>query len=95
VFRLVAPAEHPDDVRVAPIAEPARVTRYEAAPVPEPGREVAPSVVVAPPWSGYDTDTAAEIARRVRSADDATKAVVLLYEEHHKRRLSVLDAARA
>jgi hypothetical protein len=105
VLRLVAPAEHPDDVRVAPIAEPARVSRYEAAPVPEsepalepapePEPDVAPSIVVRPPWSGYDSDSATEIAKRVRSADDATKAVVLLYEEHHKRRLTVLDAARA
>ena len=46
-----------------------------------------------PPWEGYDSDSAAEIVRRVRAADDATKAVVLLYEGHHKGRRTVLDAA--
>jgi hypothetical protein len=73
---------------------PAHVSR-DAAPVASfgPARDVRASVEVQPPWEGYDSDSAAEIVRRVRGADDATKAVVLLYEGHHKGRRTVLDAA--
>ena len=35
---------------------------------------------------------AAEIAQRVRGGDAATKAVVRLYEQTHKKRKSVLSA---
>ena len=46
------------------------------------------------PWDGYDAHTAAEIIKRVRATDEATKAVVLLYERGHKGRTSVIRAAR-
>jgi hypothetical protein len=95
VLARVGPGTHPDDVRVAPIAEPAPVSpEVSTVAAYEPAREVVTRVKVRPPWAGYDSDTATEIARRVRGADDATKAVVLLYEEHHRRRSTVLDAAR-
>lgn len=114
VLRLIRPEEHPDDVRVRPIARgevprdpvaartaadaelhrlPARrrttAPRAPAPRVPAPSRNGP----VKPPWEGYDSDSATEIVRRVRGADDATKAVVLLYEGHHKGRRTVLDAA--
>jgi hypothetical protein len=46
------------------------------------------------PFDGYDKLRAPEIVDRVRSADDATKAVVRLYESTHKKRKSVLAATR-
>ena len=45
------------------------------------------------PWSGYDTQPAAAIVARIRAADEATKAVALLYERGHKGRVSVIRAA--
>ena len=42
------------------------------------------------PWSGYDTQPAAAIVARIRAADEATKAVTLLYERGHKGRASVI-----
>jgi hypothetical protein len=109
-LRLIRPEEHPDDVRVRPLARgevprdpvaartaadaeaPRRLATAPRAPTP---RVPAPSRngPVKPPWEGYDSDSAAEIVRRVRGADDATKAVVLLYEGHRKGRRTVLDAA--
>lgn len=109
-LRLVRPEVHPDDIRVRPIArdeEPrdpvaARTAADAAARRPPRRPMLAPSVPapgsngpVKPPWEGYDSDSAAEIVRRVRGANDATKAVVLLYEGHRKRRRTVLDAAYA
>ena len=47
------------------------------------------------PWDGYGTMKAAAIVTRVRSSDDATKAVVRLYEQTHKKRKSILDATAA
>ncbi|HEV3000072.1 MAG TPA: hypothetical protein VGW75_04965 [Solirubrobacteraceae bacterium] len=44
------------------------------------------------PWDGYDKLRAPEIVARVRESDDATKAVVRLYEQTHKKRKSVLAA---
>ena len=44
------------------------------------------------PFEGYDQLRAPEIVARVRESDDATKAVVRLYEQTHKKRKSVLAA---
>ena len=44
------------------------------------------------PFDGYDKMKAADIVDRLRSGDDATKAVVRLYEQTHKKRKSVLAA---
>jgi hypothetical protein len=91
VLRLVLPEEHPDDVRVRPIAHDEVPRPAPTAPAPSSNGPVG----VQPPWEGYDSDSAAEIVQRVHAADDATKAVVLLYEGHRKRRRTVLDAAHA
>ncbi len=45
------------------------------------------------PWPRYDEHSAAEVIKRVRSGDEATRAVVLLYERTHKARKSVITAA--
>lgn len=59
-----------------------------------PADDVNGSVTVDAPWPGYDGDTAAAIAQRLRDADTATKAVVALYERANKNRTTVLRAAR-
>ena len=59
------------------------------------GEDGHAAVGVMMPWKGYEVQPAAEIVARVRKADEATKAVVLLYEQGHKSRATVLRAARA
>ena len=44
------------------------------------------------PWEGYDQMRANKIVSRLRSAHDATHAVVRLYEQQGKARSSVLAA---
>jgi hypothetical protein len=44
------------------------------------------------PWDGYGRMKAPDIVDRVGSADQATKAVVRLYEQTHRKRKSILDA---
>jgi hypothetical protein len=61
---------------------------YEAGPADDVGAEVH----VDAPWDGYDRMRAADIVARLRSADDATRAVVRLYEQQGKARSSVLAA---
>jgi hypothetical protein len=74
--------------------EPAHVSR-EAETVASfgPADDPSPNLEVLAPWPGYDDQPAAEILKRVRAADEATRAVVLLYERGHKRRASVVKAA--
>jgi hypothetical protein len=57
-----------------------------------PASDVGSALTVDEPWSGYDGQPASAIASRVRSADTATKAVVRLYEQQHKKRATVLRA---
>src|SRR3954462_2033867 len=74
--------------------EPTHVSR-EAETVASfgPADDPAATIDVQAPWSGYDDQPAAEIAKRVRAAYEATKAVVLLYERGRKSRSSVIRAA--
>src|SRR3954447_15163524 len=58
-----------------------------------PADDPAATIDVQAPWSGYDDQPAAEIVKRVRAADEARKAVVLLYERGRKSRSSVIRAA--
>ncbi len=99
--RATAPAAAPAASPPAPEAErlgerPAHVSR-EAAPVASfgPAGDAQASLSVQAPWKGYELQPAPDIIARVRGADEATKAVVLLYEQQHKRRTTVLKAARA
>jgi hypothetical protein len=61
---------------------------YESGPADDVGAEVH----VDAPWEGYDRMRAADIVARLRAADDATRAVVRLYEQQGKARSSVLAA---
>ena len=58
-----------------------------------PVGDPSPNLTVQAPWDGYDAHPAAEVIKRVRAADEATKTVVLLYERGHKGRASVIRAA--
>jgi len=60
-----------------------------------PGDDPGSVVEVQAPWAGYDEHSAAEVVKRVRAGDEATRAVVLLYERGHKRRKSVIAAAES
>jgi hypothetical protein len=62
---------------------------YEAGPADDVGA----AIHVEAPWEGYDQMKAAEIVKRLRSANDATRAVARLYERQGKARASVLAAA--
>jgi hypothetical protein len=55
-------------------------------------RQADREVHVDTPWDGYDRMRAADIVDRLRVADDATRAVVRLYERQGKARSSVLAA---
>jgi hypothetical protein len=97
-----APAPPPDpapEPAPAPEAEllgeePAHVTRGDETVASfGPADDPAPTLHVQAPWDDYDAQPAAEIAKRVRTADEATKAVVLLYERGHKARASIIRAA--
>jgi hypothetical protein len=79
----------PSEEELAPShvdSEPALA--YEAGPADDVGAEVH----VDAPWDGYDGMRAADIVARLRAADEATRAVVRLYEQHGKARSSVLAA---
>ncbi len=58
-----------------------------------PAADVGAAVHVEAPWEGYDRMKAAEIVKRLRSANDSTRAVVRLYERQGKARSTVLGAA--
>ncbi|HUR86393.1 MAG TPA: hypothetical protein VMY78_13710 [Solirubrobacteraceae bacterium] len=94
-----APDPSPDPPPIAVVPEP---TRGQAARIREARREAettedSPGAVIRvdEPWSGYKQMKAPEIIDRLRVADDATKAVVLLFESGHRKRKTVLEAARA
>jgi hypothetical protein len=79
----------PDAEELAPRhvdSEPALA--YEAGPADDVGAEVH----VDAPWEGYDQMRAADIVTRLKRSDDATRAVVRLYEQQGKARSSVLAA---
>ncbi len=93
------PDPDPDPPPIAAVPEP---TRGQAARIREQRREAeatedSPGAVVRvdEPWPGYKKMKAPEIIDRLRVADDATKAVVLMYESGHRKRKTVLEAARA
>jgi hypothetical protein len=64
------------------------VVAYESGPADDVGAQVH----VDAPWDGYDRMRAADIVDRLRAADEATRAVVRLYEAQGKARSSVLAA---
>jgi hypothetical protein len=85
---LDLPAPEPTRADAARVREEQR----EAETTPEsPGAEVR----VGEPWAGYRAMTAPDVVDRLRVADEATRAVVRLYESTHRRRKTVLAATEA
>jgi hypothetical protein len=91
--RRTRPAAPP----VAPAPEPAPEPHVSEEPETVasfgPADTPGATIEVEPPWPNYDNHSAAEVVKRVRSGDEATRAVVLLYERTHKARKSVITAA--
>jgi hypothetical protein len=66
-----------------------REEQREAETTPEsPGAEIR----VDEPWEGYRAMTAPDVVDRLRVADDATKAIVRLFESTHRKRKTILAA---
>lgn len=79
-------------------AVPELAPRHVEVPVEEvasfgPPSDAGPQIVVEEPWSNYDRMSAQDVIDRLRAADEATKAAVLLYERQHKNRKTVAAAA--
>jgi hypothetical protein len=92
-----APAVDEDPPPIAVVREP---TRGEAARIRARQREAeqtpdspGPEIRIDEPWPGYKAMKAPDIVERLAVADDAVKAVVLLYERSHRGRKTVLQAA--
>jgi hypothetical protein len=66
-----------------------REEQREAETTPEsPGAEIR----VEEPWEGYRAMTAPDVVDRLRIADDATRAIVRLFESTHRKRKTILAA---
>jgi hypothetical protein len=57
-----------------------------------PAQDVTATLQVDTPWEGYDAMSATAIVSRLRDADEATRAVVRLYEQQNKNRATVVRA---
>jgi hypothetical protein len=58
-----------------------------------PERDAGAQIHVEAPFEDYDTLSAQQLVARLKTADDATKAAVALYENQGRKRKSVLAAA--
>jgi hypothetical protein len=90
----VLPADEPAAADLRAVADNGQVDR-EATLVESlgPAEDVGSAFAVDEPWEGYDGMPATAVVQRVRGSDEATRAVVLLYEQQHKARATVLRAA--
>jgi outer membrane biosynthesis protein TonB len=94
------PAPTPGRSEPEPPAAPAAAHVDEEAVVvaefAEEGAEegAGAQVSIEEPWSGYGRMRAAEIVDRLVAESESTLSLILLYEDAHRRRRSVLDAAR-
>jgi hypothetical protein len=79
--------------RVRPLREGPHVDREaEVVESVGPADDVVATIEVDEPWEGYDAMPATAIVARLRDGDEATRAVVRLYEQRHKNRATVLRA---
>jgi hypothetical protein len=104
--KRAAPARRPDRAAAPPPAaspappQPAPPHISEeptlVAETAEPGAEegAGAELRVDEPWAGYAKLTAAEIRDRLASASDEELAAVELYESTHRRRRTIVDAAK-
>jgi len=94
-----APAVTPArDIGTAPEIPPAHVSEglqfVEAFAEPGAEEDVGAAVHVEEPWRGYAQMTADDVIVRLADATPEQLAVVALYERAHRRRKTVLAAAR-
>jgi hypothetical protein len=68
------------------VDEPVDLVESEGAAAP------GPEIGVDEPWPGYGKMRAPDIVDRLRAADEATKAIVRLFEQQHRKRRTVLAA---
>ena len=92
------PADEPPPA-AAEVFGPPEPTRGEAARVREAQREAeatddspGPEIRIDEPWPGYSKLRAPDIVDRLQAADEATRAMVRLFESGHRRRRTVLAA---
>ena len=92
------PADEPPPAAAEAFGPP-EPTRGEAARARETLREAeatadspGPEIRIDEPWPGYRKLRAPEIVDRLAAADDATKAMVRLFESGHRKRKRVLSA---
>jgi hypothetical protein len=100
----VPPAPAPEPAATAAPDTPREVAEalgLEEGRTPQPPPELVetegaasagPEITVDEPWPGYGKLRAPEIVDRLRAADDATKAIVRLYEQQNRKRRTVLAA---
>jgi hypothetical protein len=91
VRRRTEPKRSEIDRRRAEQRESAEATDVTLAET-EGGATPGATLRVDEPWDGYGSMKAGDIVTRLKSSDAATKAVVRLYEQTHKKRKSILDA---
>ncbi len=84
----VPPSPHATDLTGAQAARLREAAREEEATPDSPG----PELHVDSPWEGYDAMNVADVLARLRGADEATLAMVRLYEETHRNRRGILRA---
>jgi hypothetical protein len=92
------PADEPPPA-AAEVFGPPEPTRGEAARAREALREAedtgdspGPEIRIDEPWPGYRKLRAPDIVDRLEAADEATKAMVRLFESGHRKRRTVLAA---
>ena len=69
--------------------EPDELVESEGAA--DPGAELH----VDEPWPGYGRLKAPDVVDRLRASDAATKAIVRLYEQQHRKRRTVIAATES
>jgi outer membrane biosynthesis protein TonB len=94
------PHDPPDGTRVdrvptggTPVSPTAPADEDDVVYSAGPERDVAATIHVEAPFDDYDKLSAQDLVARLRTADDATKAAVALYEGSSRKRKSVLAAA--
>jgi hypothetical protein len=97
LLRRLLPASTPmDQQRWAPAPDAAGVGDVTIADAESNGAVQdtgpGPEVHVDAPWPDYDDLTVGQVVGRLDGADDATRAMVRLYEETNKNRKGVLRA---
>jgi hypothetical protein len=97
--RVEEPPPPPPAPPTPPEAVPPEPTPGEAARERASRREAettsdspGPQIRIDEPWAGYRKQPAGEIVQRLNGSDEATKAVVRLYESGHRKRKSILAA---